>query len=149
GRDATAGLVIEATIGAGVALTDERRLVEAEAVLRGAVAAAGTIHDQELAAAAGAALSRALLWQGRHDEAVATASPHRERTTTKGNLVRLLAILARAHARLGRTALAVRTARDAQQEAGGADPRVQAAAELSLAEALGGAGDAEGARAAL
>lgn len=147
--DGDAGLALEATIGAGVALTDERRLVEGEAVLRGAVAAADTLQDGDRAASAAAALARCLFWQGRQEEAIATASAHLESPPGHPAAARLLALRARAQARLGRTALAVRTARDAQQLAVQADPRAQSSAELALAEALAGGGDLEGARAAV
>jgi transcriptional regulator with AAA-type ATPase domain len=147
--DADAGIAVEATIGVGVALTDERRLVEGEAVLRGAVAAADTLQDRDRAATAAAALARCLFWQGRQDEAIATASAHLESQPGPAAAARLLAVRARAQTRLGRTALAVRTARDAQQVAGQADPRAQSSADLALAEALAGGGDIEGARAAV
>jgi transcriptional regulator with AAA-type ATPase domain len=144
-----APLSVMATIGQGVALTDERRLIEAEAVLRGAAAAAETIHDATKSTAAAAALARCLLWQHRWEEAVAVASTQREVAGEAQERVRLLAVLARGQARLGRTALAVSTARAAQREAAGTDLRTQASAESSLAEALEAAGDAEGARAAV
>ena len=144
-----AGLAVDAAVGAGVAMTDDLRLVEAEAVLRGAVAAAETIHDRARGAAAAAALARALLWQERYDEAIAAAVQYRHDGARHEGLARLLAVMARAHGRLGRPALAVRTARDAQQEALRADARVRASVELALAEAQASAGDAEGARAAV
>jgi DNA-binding NtrC family response regulator/tetratricopeptide (TPR) repeat protein len=147
--DSGAAAVIEASIGTGVAMIDDRQLAQAEAALRGAVAAAETIHDQELAAAAAAALARTLLWQQRFDEAIAVASQPREGCAQASTLARLGAVAARAHARLGRAALAVRTARAAQQAAARADPRAQATAERALAEALLAGGDREGARAAL
>jgi DNA-binding NtrC family response regulator len=140
---------IEATIASGIAMTDDQRLVEAEAVLRGAGAAAETIHDSSLAAEAAAGLARTLFWQERFDEAVAVAARHREHGQQPGTRARLLAVMARAHARLGRAPLAVRTARDAQQAATHADARVQASAERALAEAQAAAGDTEGARAAI
>ena len=147
--DTEATASIDATIGAGVAMTDDQRLVEAEAVLRGALAAAETIHDSNLTAAAAAALARNLLWQDRADEAIAVGAAQRERCSQPETLARLLAAMARAHSRLGRAPLAVRTARDAQQAASRADARVQASVELALAEAQAAGGDAEGARAAV
>ena len=62
---------------------------------------------------------------------------------------RLLAVAARAQARLGRTAAAVRSAREAQHLAARGDASVQITAELALAESLAAVGDAEGARAAV
>src|SRR5690606_34381271 len=98
---------------------------------------------------AAAALARCLFWQGRQEEAIATASAHLEPSPGPAAAARLLAVRARAQARLGRTALAVRTARDAQQLAARADPRAQSSADLALAEGLAGGGDVEGARAAV
>jgi DNA-binding NtrC family response regulator/tetratricopeptide (TPR) repeat protein len=145
----TGPLSVDATTGMGVALTDDRRLIEAEAVLRGAVAAADTIHDHQRAAVAAAGLSRCLMWQSRHDEAAAVASSARQRATTTGSVTAILVALARAQLRLGRVTMAVRTAREAQAAAASAGARLCASAELALAEALGTAGDLEGQRAAV
>jgi DNA-binding NtrC family response regulator/tetratricopeptide (TPR) repeat protein len=147
GAGAAAG--IHATIGLGVTLTDDRRLIEAEAVLRGALAAAETIGHPESCVAAAAALARCLMWQARHEEAVAAAAAARERIVDAALLAPLLSALARSLARLGRLPLAVRTARDAQRGGASAGPRAAASAELALAESLGAAGDVEGKRAAL
>ena len=140
---------IRANVGIGVALTDERRSVEAEAVLRGALAAAETLNDSETRLAAAAALTRCLLWQDRCEEAVALAAVHHDQGTNTAHGVRLRAVLARAQVRLGRVAAGVRTAREAQRAAASAGAHAQAAAELALAEALEAAGDGEGRRAAV
>ena len=142
-------LGVTATIGLGVALVDERRLIEAEAVLRGAIAASETIAQQDITLAAAAALSRCLIWQDRYEEAMALASTFAARVSEPRSAVRLLATSARAQARVGRLAAAVRTARDAQRAATNATPQMQASVELALAEALGAAGDLEGRRAAV
>jgi DNA-binding NtrC family response regulator len=138
-----------ATVGSGVALTDERRLIEAEAVLRGSAAAADTLHDSGSMVAAAAALARCLMWQERCEEAIAVAVGQRDAACDRGDRARLLAVLARAQARLGRSVPAVKAAREAQELSAGADPRAQASAALALAEALEAGGDARGARIAL
>lgn len=142
-------VALEASIGAGVALTDEGRLVEAEAMLRGVVAAAATIDRAPCAHSATAALARCLLWQDRFEEALAVTAGDRSVPADPAASARLLAVAARAQARLGRTAAAVRSAREAQHLAARGDASVQITAELALAESLAAAGDAEGARAAV
>ncbi|HVL66571.1 MAG TPA: sigma 54-interacting transcriptional regulator [Vicinamibacterales bacterium] len=138
-----------ATIGEGVALVDEARLVEAEAVLRGALAAAEALDDPEAATAAAAGVARSLYWQARHAEGVAVAAPWKGRAPGTAAHVRLLAILARCQAALGRTAQAIAAAREANAAAPRLDdPRAAATAELALAEALAAAGDRPAARAA-
>ena len=87
------GLSIEARVGAGVALTDECRSLEAEAVLRGAVAAAETLGDVGHATGAAAALARCLVWQGRHEEALAVAGPWREAEAAAAPRARLLCVM--------------------------------------------------------
>jgi DNA-binding NtrC family response regulator/tetratricopeptide (TPR) repeat protein len=140
---------LDAAVGAGEALIDEGRLVEAEARLRGAMAAAITIERTSCAQAAMAALARCLLWQERFEEVLALTATAPGTPKDPASWTRLLAATSRAQARLGRTAAAVRTAREAQRLAAGADGRVQVTVELALAESLGTAGDVEGARAAL
>ena len=56
-------------VGIGVVRTDELRLLEAEAVLRAACAAADVLRDARSRVHAGLALTRCLFWQSRHDEA--------------------------------------------------------------------------------
>lgn len=143
------GLSIEARVGTGVALTDECRSLEAEAVLRGALAAAETLGDVGHATDAAAALARCLVWQGRHEEALATATPWRDAGAAGAPRARLLCVISRAYGHTGRAALAVRAAREAQQTAPRDDAGAQASAELAVALALGNAGDVEGARAAI
>jgi DNA-binding NtrC family response regulator/tetratricopeptide (TPR) repeat protein len=140
---------IMAAVGLGVTLTDDRRLIEAEAVLRGALAAAETLQHGASGVAAAAALARCLLWQGRHDEAAATATACRDRHVDAPHRGPLLAVLARSQTRLARIAAAVHTAREAQRVAAREEPHVIASSELALAESLGAAGDAEGKRAAI
>ena len=135
-------------IGHGVALVDAGDLIEAEAVLRGAVASAKTLEDGSLVGGT-AALARCLLWQGRHEEALAAALPLRDSNGDPAARCRLLAVIARAQARLGRGAAAVGVAREAQRASAALDdPRVAASVDLALGEALHAAGDREGLRAA-
>ena len=147
GRETADG--IRATIALGVTLTDDRRLIESEGVLRGALAAAETIQHIDTILSAAAALARCLMWQGRCEEAAAIAVSYRDRARNDCTIAPLLSVLARAQARLNRVPLAVRTAREAQRAAAAAGPRAQASAELALAEALAAAGDADGKRAAI
>jgi DNA-binding NtrC family response regulator/tetratricopeptide (TPR) repeat protein len=140
---------LDATIGSGVAFTDDGRLIEAEAMLRGVVAAATTIGRAACAQAATAALARCLYWQERYEEALALTSLDAGVPRDPVSSARLLAVASRAQAGLARTSTAVRTAREAQRLAAGGEGRVQITAELALAESLGAAGDIEGARAAL
>jgi DNA-binding NtrC family response regulator len=142
-------VAIDAAIALGVAFVDENRLVEAEAILRGASLAAATVQNSSASAAAAAALGRCLLWQERYMEAAAVAGAHQDAICTQATRARVLAVIARAHAKLGRSVLAVKTAREAQHASSAAPAHVQASVELALAEVLGAAGDAEGARAAL
>ncbi|HEY0873954.1 MAG TPA: sigma 54-interacting transcriptional regulator [Vicinamibacterales bacterium] len=142
-------LALDATIGAGIALTDDGRLVEAEAMLRGVVAAATTIDRAHCAQAATAALARCLYWQDRFEDALALTSMNAGGPRDPVSFARLLSVASRAQVSLARTAAAVRTAREAQRLAAGGEGRIQIAAELALAESLGAAGDIQGARAAL
>ena len=89
------------------------------------------------------------MWQGRNEEAAAAAGAYRNRIVDPPLIAPLWSALARTQARLGRVALAVRTARDSQRASVSAGPRVAASSELALAEALGAAGDGEGKRAAI
>jgi DNA-binding NtrC family response regulator len=76
-RDGTQRL--RAAIGIGIAWTDQRRFIEAEAALRTAGAAADLVHaehqDRDCPERAWRALARCLHWQTRHDEAEAVLSP--------------------------------------------------------------------------
>ena len=150
GRELAAGrpVGIMCTVGHGVALTDAGELLQAEAVLRGAVASAQTIDGGALDVAV-AALARCLAWQRRHEEAAALVTTRLDHCSDIAARCRLQAVLARAQCRLGRTAIAVATAREAQRSVPRIDdPRVVASVELALAEALRDAGDLEGMRAA-
>ena len=70
-----------ATLGVGVAWTDDARLVDAEAALRTAAVAARNLED-DLPALAAAALARCLFWQGRYEEASAVLVAARKLITT-------------------------------------------------------------------
>ncbi|CAN5760801.1 hypothetical protein BH24ACI5_BH24ACI5_06080 [soil metagenome] len=138
------------SVGAGVALTDQDRLLEAEAILRGALASADTLQDGDARTFAAAALVRCLYWQRRWQDGIAVATQAAAPGPPSDARVRLLGAYARCLAREGRTALAVQIARESQALAGSADrPAATASAELALAEALLCAGDAGGARVSL
>ena len=135
-----------ASVGAGTALVDADRLVEGEAVLRGALAAAETLQDTDGQTLATAALGRCLYWQKRPHDAIALVALHPDGLGGCVPRARLLATYARCLARAGRTADAVRTARESQTLASAADdPGATASSELALAETLIAAGDADGA----
>jgi DNA-binding NtrC family response regulator/tetratricopeptide (TPR) repeat protein len=68
-------LGIAGAVGTGIVWTDDRRFVEAEAGLRGAMAAAGVIARVDLDQRARLALARCLFWQERHGEARAILGP--------------------------------------------------------------------------
>jgi DNA-binding NtrC family response regulator len=136
------------SVGLGVALTDEHRLLEAEAALRGALASAATLQDPEVQMAAAAALTRCLYWQRRWHDGIATAE-RQPAAAAEASRARLVAAHARCLARAGRTARAVTLAREAQSLAGTGDPATLASTELALAEVLRLAGDVEGARVSL
>lgn len=136
-------------VGEGLALTDHDRLVDAEAVLRGAFAAADLSAASGCKVLSAAALARVLYWQQRYHEAIGVAEPLREAPADIAGRVRLLTILARAEAQIHRSASAVASARLAVSLASTCDePGAQASAELALAEALVSAGDVDGACAA-
>ncbi len=130
-----------ASVGAGTALIEADRLVEAEAVLRGAVAAAETLQDPDSRTAAVAALARCLYWQRRWHDALALIAQCSAGVGSPLSRVRMLAIHARCLAQVGRTSEALRTARESQAAAGSTDdPGAVASAELAVAEALIAAG---------
>ena len=136
-----------ASVGAGTALIEADRLVEAEAVLRGAVAAAETLQDPDGRASAVAALARCLYWQRRWHDALALIAQCSAGLGSSLSRVRIMAIHARCLAQVGRTSEALRTARESQAAAGSiGDPGDMASAELAVAEALIAAGDADGAQ---
>jgi DNA-binding NtrC family response regulator/tetratricopeptide (TPR) repeat protein len=141
---------LRAAAALGVALTDAARLVEAEAALRGALAAAALSGNAALHAGAAAALARCLYWAGRPADGAAVLSTVPDLVGPPVDRVRLLGILARCELRLGRIPAAVARAREGQQlaqEAG--DPRAACSIDLTLAQALAAAGDTAGAAAAL
>nr|MDQ3418938.1 sigma 54-interacting transcriptional regulator [Acidobacteriota bacterium] len=136
-----------ASVGAGTALVDADRLVEAEAMLRGALVSAETLQDADGQTSATAALVRCLYWQKRPHDAIAMVALHPPGLGGAAPRARLLAAYARCLARAGRTADAVRTARESQVLANAADdPGAMASIELALAETLIAAGDVDGAR---
>ena len=140
-------LAILGSVGGGVALTDENRLLEAEAVLRGALASAETLQDVDAQVEAAAALTRCLFWQRRWQDGIAVATRRPAPAGGGPAVARLLAVHARCLGRAGRTSAAVQLAREAQAMAACTnDAPAQAATELALAEALLAAGDAAGAR---
>jgi DNA-binding NtrC family response regulator/tetratricopeptide (TPR) repeat protein len=141
GSDPSTALL--ATIGLGVTLTDDGRLLEAEAVLRTVMTAAEELPD--VAGAAAAALARAYLWRDQPLDALTVLSGVGD-TASIGTRARVCAVLARAHLAEGTIPAAVRAAR-AAVEAGetAADPRSIAAAYRSLGAAVAAAGDRESA----
>jgi DNA-binding NtrC family response regulator len=132
---------LRATIGLGSVWCDELRLVEAEAVLRGALAAADGASDSRAIVAATAGLVDCLNLQERASEAVAVAAA-RDGLDAEPSAAMLLCALSRAHCALGRTVVAVRLARRAESLARTeTDTAGRLAVNLALAEALGTAGD--------
>jgi tetratricopeptide (TPR) repeat protein len=137
---------VTATIGLGVAWTDEGRLVEAEAALRTSMLAAGTLGDRAVTARAAAALGRCLYWQGRPDEAAAVMRGVGDDCGSPGDAARVALTMARVHLAEGAIPPAVRAARHALDLAArGGDPRPQASACRVLAAAVAAAGDTESA----
>ena len=70
GNDGVLG--VSAALGTGIIWTDDRRLDEAEAVLRSAQAGAALLGDVNLEQRTRRALARCLYWQRRYGDAVAT-----------------------------------------------------------------------------
>ena len=147
-RHASAGpLAVRSGIGLGHTWIEDVRLVEAEAVLRGAASAAETIGDGPGTLAALAGLVRCLVLQERPADAIGAAAAADWAEGDDAAPVPLLAELSRAHAALGRTAVAIRLARRSHDlGSASSDPRLIAMAELALAEAFGAAGDTAGMR---
>ncbi len=137
---------LHAAVGHGEAWTDDSRFVEAEALLRGTLAAAEAAGHRRHATASLAALVRCLNEQGRAADAVAVAGAV-EWSDDDPAATRLLAELSRSHRALGRTAAAVHLARRAEKMP--PDETTHAAVDLALAEALATAGDTTGMRDAL
>ena len=130
-----------AALGLGVAWTDDGRLIEAEAALRGLIAAAGSTGDRDLRVRAVAALGRTLYWLGRYDEAMAAVAQIGDPEESPA-AVQFLTIQARVHLREGTIAAGVRAARTAVAMANRlGDARGVATATRVLAEAAASAGD--------
>lgn len=130
-----------ATIGLGIAWTDDGRLTEGEAALRSALVAAQGLDDRELTVQAAAALGRCLYWLGRFDEAAAELRAVGDMSPAP-DAVRILAIRARVHLAEGMIPAAVRTARSAVEMATTiGDARMRASACRALAAAVASAGD--------
>jgi transcriptional regulator with AAA-type ATPase domain/tetratricopeptide (TPR) repeat protein len=132
-------LSLLAAIGTAVGWTDDDRLTEAEAALRGLLTAAAVTEAPDVSHAAARALARVLTRQSRHDDAVEVLRP----------LVRDLpadveswGLLSRAQAALGDCRAAVAAASSALAAAERVGPgrlrliscRAMAAAQLSLGD---------------
>ena len=157
GRTAEAGTLFEKaralSVGGPVALraathlaeawTTDWRLIEAEALLRGTIAAADALSNPSACLSATAALVQCLNLQERPSEAIAVAASLDWPDEDPGS-VSMLAALAHAHCALGRTAAAVRLARRAEALAAGMTGSARVTAGLAVAEALACSGDAIG-----
>ena len=140
-------LQTEAALVTGVLWTDEGRFPEAEAALRGALGAATTLQQPELARRASLALARALLWQERTGDAL-VALEGLSAPAFPGISCEALALAARIHVAAGDVAAALGAASQAlQRSASLHDPRLTAAAHRSMAMGLILAGDFDGAAA--
>jgi DNA-binding NtrC family response regulator/tetratricopeptide (TPR) repeat protein len=130
-----------ATVGLGIAWTDDGKLMEAEAALRTAMVAAQGIDHRELTIQAAAALGRCLYWLGRFDEAAAALRLAGDLSPSPA-AVRILSTQARVHLAEGLIPAAVRAARSAVEMATLLrDARVRASACRVLAAAVASAGD--------
>ena len=130
-----------ATVGLGIAWTDDGKLMEAEAALRTAMVAAQGIDHRELTIQAAAALGRCLYWLGRFDEAAAALRRAGDLSPSPA-AVRILSTQARVHLAEGLIPAAVRAARSAVEMATLLrDARVRASACRVLAAAVASAGD--------
>ncbi len=131
---------IRAGIGLGVARSDDGRLVEAEAILRAAAAAAESLDDGVLAEQAAAALARCLFWQGRYGEAGATL--RKAEAHAAGGLsgwgLRTLARILMAEQSVAAAVAAARRALTRAGECGDPQPRASALRVLAQAAAAGG-----------
>jgi DNA-binding NtrC family response regulator/tetratricopeptide (TPR) repeat protein len=137
------GVSVLATIGLGVAWTDEGRLVDAEAALRTSMLAAATLGDRAVMAQAAAALGRCLYWQGRSDEAAGVLRGAGDSCGSPADAARVALTMARVHLSEGAIPPAVRAARHALDlAAGSGNPRAVVSASRVLAAAVAAAGDA-------
>jgi DNA-binding NtrC family response regulator/tetratricopeptide (TPR) repeat protein len=136
--DSSAGVM--AAIGIGVVWTDDKRFLEAEAALRGAVAAADITGDPVVQVQALRALARCLHWLNRHDEASALLA--RALTPDKDDEVDSWALAARIRVSTGDLRGAVAAASDAVRRAElTADHRSIATAARSMAMVQAALGD--------
>ncbi|HXW03815.1 MAG TPA: sigma 54-interacting transcriptional regulator [Vicinamibacterales bacterium] len=130
---------LRATLGVGVAWTDDGRLGPAEATLRSVSAAAGMLDLPELETASQLALARALYWQQRGEEALLVLTRGAIGSRADG-----LALRARVHLRLGELRPAMISASESVRAA--ACVRERAIAARALASAQYAAGDTAAAR---
>ncbi|HXG55365.1 MAG TPA: sigma 54-interacting transcriptional regulator [Vicinamibacterales bacterium] len=138
-----------AAAGLAEAWIADARLTEAEALLRGSLAAAETLGDLRSASIIAAVLVAALHTQGRDGDGIALASM-REWSDGPEESAALQAATARCHAAVGRIATAMRLARAAQASAALSEqPALLAGVALCLADVLASAGDTVGMAAAL
>ena len=140
---AASPLGVRATMAIGIVWTDQNRLLDAEALLRSAQSAAALLQHEEDERAATTALARALLWQGRIDEAAALLAP----TLTGDATVSALAIAARVQVAAGATDRAGHAASRALEGAvASASPRDIAVAARAMVLVRAAVGDVHGAR---
>jgi transcriptional regulator with GAF, ATPase, and Fis domain/tetratricopeptide (TPR) repeat protein len=132
---------IRAGIGLGIVWTDDGRLVEGEALLRGAYAALRLLGAPARDAPARHALARSLFWQKRYDEALLVLS----RPTDDDPGIDTLALTARVHIHLGEHRPALAAAAEAVRLAMTA--REQAVAARAMVVVQLAAGDVNAARA--
>ena len=143
----SSAVAIDAVIARGVVQTDEGRLVEAEATLRGASVAAQSFCDPSRARAASLALARTLLWQGRFDECSSLLDTLRPVPADDPSTTEVRALDARVAVHTGEARRALEAARQAVETASRhGDPRRTATAHRAMAIVLADLGDAEGAR---
>ena len=129
------------SIALGVALTDECRFGEAEALLRSVQSAAALLPAPPEQRAAALALARAILCQGRADEARAACA-----SLARDADVDLLSLLSRIELATGRLPLSLEYAgRAAAAGRASGDDRLVARAARVLTAARCAAGDREGA----
>jgi DNA-binding NtrC family response regulator/tetratricopeptide (TPR) repeat protein len=137
---------IEASIGVGIVWTDQARLLEAEAALRSAHAAAEVLHATEIARRASVALARCLLWQARQAEAAAVLEP----TLTADAPVDAWALAARIRVATNDMRRALTAAGEAVARADrSTTAREVAVAACALAAARAASGDLDAAREAV
>ena len=134
-----------ASAAAGVLWTDEGRHTEAEAALRGALAAGSELGRADLARRAALGLARTLWWQTRPADAL-TALEGLGDPALPEVACEALALAGRIHASTGDVGAALGAASQALQRCAAlADGRLEASAHRAMAIALAVAGDADGA----